>query len=182
VSRRARSREHSWSGGHLPEDVYALVAASVPILCVDLVPRFAGDPARPYRLISRRDHKGDTGWCWIGGRVWIDERLGEAAARHLRQTLGANVSMRDRDWSRPDLVVDFERSERTDRPQDSRKHSVSLAWVVDSEGEPEPIGEASAIGRFGLDSLPPDSGFAFGLGPVIRRLVASDSARRHGEH
>lgn len=89
--------------------------------------------------------------------------------------------MRERDWSRPDLVVDFERSQRADRPHDSRKHSVSLAWVVDSEGEPEAMGEARAIGRFGLDSLPPDAEFAFGLGPVIRRLVTSDCARRRVE-
>lgn len=89
--------------------------------------------------------------------------------------------MRDPDWSRPDIVVDFERgSESNNRPQDSRKHSVSLAWVVESEGEPEAMGEAKAIGRFGVDSLPSDSEFVFGLGPVIRRLISNDQARRRG--
>jgi len=169
--------DHLRGEGHLPDELYELVAASVPILCVDLVPRFASDPVRSYGLISRRDHKGDAGWCWVGGRVWIEERLGEAAGRHLRQTLGAGVSMREPDWSHPDLVIDFERSEGVDRPHDPRKHSVSLAWVVDVEGEPEAQGEATAIDRFGPDSLPPDSEFAFGLGPTIRRLVATGAAR-----
>jgi hypothetical protein len=89
VSRKVVRRGGSLSPGHLPDDVYGLVADSVPILCVDVVPRFAADPSRPYLLISRRGYKHGTGWCWVGGRVRIDERLGQAVTRHPTRRSGS---------------------------------------------------------------------------------------------
>jgi ADP-ribose pyrophosphatase YjhB (NUDIX family) len=154
------------------------VVESVPVVCVDIVPRFHQDPDRPYLLIERAETAGQRGWCWVGGRVWLDERLGDAAARHLRETLGPDISLLTPDWSAPHLVVDFHRDAAYEGPRDPRKHAISMAWVVDCEGEPHPAGEARALGRFPAAELPADGEFAFGLGPWIRRLVAGDAARR----
>ena len=151
----------------------------MPVLCVDLVPRFAAHGDNPYLLISREGRPvEERGWCWVGGRLWLDERLGEAATRHLRETLGPDVSMTAPGWSEPHAVVEFARCAEHGGPYDPRKHAVSLAWVVDCEGEPRAAGEASSLHRFSSAALPADDEFAFGLGPTIRQLVARDLARR----
>lgn len=91
-----------------------------------------------YLLISREDYKLDTGWCTIGGRMRIDETFEIAVSRHLVESLGAGVSWAPRDWSRPDLVVDFRRGTDLPGPLDARKHSISLMWVLELQGEAVP--------------------------------------------
>lgn len=160
------------AGGYLTDDEYSFVTSVVPTLCVDVLPRFTDREGQPFLLIKRLDYADRPGWCTVGGRVRFDEPIADAAARHIRATLGPDVRWTDPDWARPDLVIDFKREADLATPHDPRKHSISLEWVVDFEGRPIASDEAEEIAMFPLESLPAAHEFAFGLGEVLPRMAA----------
>ncbi len=136
--------------GHLSEEQYDLLTRSAPILCVDVVPRFVDRPGNPVLLIERLDYAGRLGWCSVGGRVWFNERIAEAAARHIRSTLGPGVQWESPGCEKPHLLVDFERGTDLDVPHDGRKHSVSMdGWWT------SPVSPSRATRPRGLSSSRP---------------------------
>ncbi|CAL4860786.1 DUF4916 domain-containing protein [Microbacterium sp. MM2322] len=140
----------------LPDDTYALIEASVPLLCVDFVPVRAGDAGRQVGLILRHSPFGDV-WCHLGGRVQRGETIVQALRRHAEDTLSVGVAIglnaqpdHVYEWFPPELAP----SDGTAHGDDPRKHSVGLSYVVELTGQPSPRNEATDFAYFGIDNLP----------------------------
>lgn len=158
---------------YLPEQTYELVRASVPIASVDLLPwRETDDGEREVLLIRRLDRRGSPCWCWIGGRIHIDEPIAEAARRHIAETVGTDLVTEPIVASHPDLVVEYQRTPRDDGPYDESQHSIGLTYLVEtSGGELDPGGEALEARWFPCADLPEDDDFSFGQASSIRGLA-----------
>jgi hypothetical protein len=75
--------------GFLPEDVYKLVTASIPIVCVDLIPVDTANPRTPRIGIIERATGSQKGLPAIpGGRIEKGESIAKAIQRHLWTDLG----------------------------------------------------------------------------------------------
>src|SRR5438309_1951881 len=77
----------------LPDSEWKFVRDSVPIACVDVLPlrRDLSRNDRELGLIYRETPHQGRRWCLVGGRMFRNESLAEAAARQLRDTLGPQV-------------------------------------------------------------------------------------------
>lgn len=163
--------------GFLDQETYELVRASVPIASVDLLPWRTDGDSRQVLLIRRRDRRGRPCWCWIGGRVHIDETLADAIERHLLETIGADLVIGRFDPSRPDAVIEYARIPRDDGPYDEAQHSLGMTYLIPTNGgSVQPAGEAMDAEWFAIDALPPADEFSFGQSNCIRDL-ASQLAR-----
>ncbi len=141
---------------YLPDDVYALVEESVPLLCVDFVPVRTTERGREVGLILRESPFG-TVWCHLGGRVLRGETLVSALRRHASDTLDVDINVEANaqprhvyEWFPAELAP----ADGTEYGQDPRKHSVGLSYVVEIIGESAPRNEATAFEYFPLDDLP----------------------------
>lgn len=156
--------ENGWVP-YLPDDTYALVERSMPIACVDFVPR--RDTARGVEvgLILRESPFGRV-WCHLGGRVQRGETIAAAIQRHALDTLATRAVLTSD--PQPDYVYQWFPPEIT--PDDGipygvdpRKHAIGLSFVVAIEGAPQPRNEAIDFAFFPLDELPdplwPGSGY-----------------------
>ena len=157
---------------HLPRETYELVRSSVPIASVDLLPWRTTGGNREVLLIRRLDRRGEPCWCWIGGRIQIDEPIADAVRRHIVETVGPDLVFKPVDASRPDRVVEYSRTPRADGPYDEAQHSIGLTYLVATAGgELNPKGEALEARWFPFDDLPPNDGFSFGQADCIRDLA-----------
>lgn len=136
----------------LPSDLYARIEASMPIACVDFVPK---DSAR-IGLILRESPFGRV-WCHLGGRILRGETIAAALHRHARETLAIDLRLPPDpqpayvyQWFPPEIRPD----DGMPHGEDPRKHAVGLSFIVEHEGEPSPRGEALEFGWFGADALP----------------------------
>ena len=117
----------------LPADLWRTVQASVPILCVDVVPVRGTGATLQVGLIRRAF--ADTGapvWCHVGGRVLHGETTDEAVARHVRDTFDGPEPDLGTD-PQPHHVVQWFPSALRSGPtygDDPRKHAVSLCWAL----------------------------------------------------
>ena len=124
--------DNNGSSGHLSDSEYERTRATVPILCVDVLAR--GDDGR-YLLICRHDRRGATGWNLVGGRIKKDEHPSDAAARHIYDTLGTNVTWERFEWQRPTLVAEYVHAEKADGPFDPDQHALSLTYLIELKCE-----------------------------------------------
>lgn len=159
--------------GYLDDDTYALIRRSVPIVTVDLVCLFEDRPAAPLLLIERLDGHGRSALNLIGGRIRLGETIEAAALRHLRETIGRDVTIAPREWGRPEWVAVYPLADRGPGPFDPRQQSISPTYVITCSGTPQVIdsGEATGIEWFALEDLPPENRFGFGQGEVVRRAL-----------
>ncbi len=141
---------------YLPDDVYALVEGSVPLLCVDFVPVRATQRGQEVGLILRDSPFGAV-WCHLGGRVLRGETLVSALRRHASETLDVDINVEVN--AQPGHVYEWFPTELapgdgTEHGEDPRKHSVGLSYVVGLIGEPSPRNEATAFDYFPVADLP----------------------------
>lgn len=140
---------------YLPDDIYALIEGSVPILCVDFFPVEVGSGGESVGLILRHSPFGEV-WCHLGGRVRRGETLHAAVDRHARDTLGVGVRIEGDQpayvyqWFPPELAP----ADGTEYGDDPRKHSVGLTYLASLSGEPAPQNEALDFRFFPVDDLP----------------------------
>src|SRR5579884_2882994 len=116
----------------LSDAEYERVRQTVPIVCVDIVSVRRGDDGRirEVGLILRDTPHQGRRWCLVGGRVRKDETLSEAAARHLRETLGPDVRFTlDRDVQ-PVYVSQYFPTRRPVGVIDPRQHSVAMNFIL----------------------------------------------------
>ena len=119
--------------GHLDDALWQTVQASVPIVCVDVVPIRDGEDGLEVGLIERTfPGDGSRVWCHLGGRVQHGETVAEALTRHVTETVeGARLELPAD--PQPDHVMQwFPSALRTDSTfgDDPRKHAVSLCFAL----------------------------------------------------
>ncbi len=138
----------------LPSDLYAQIEASMPIACVDFVPRREADGH--VGLILRDSPYGRV-WCHLGGRVLYGETIRDAIVRHTRDSLAVDPVVDDEpqpayvyQWF-PDAVAP---TDATPYGRDARKHAIGLSFVIALDADPHPQNEALDFGYFAPDALP----------------------------
>ncbi len=137
----------------LSDDEWAKIQTLLPIAVVDIVLVAEDDHPRVGLIQRDTPHQGRR-WNLIGGRIRFGEAIGEAMAREVRETLGAELHVRLPDASRPHYVAQYGPMKRGDFLDDPRKHAVGLTYVVPAWGAPVPQGEAFAFHWFPLRLLP----------------------------
>lgn len=151
----------------LPVDLYATIERSVPIACVDFVPRRGEEVG----LILRESPFGRV-WCHLGGRIQRGETIAAALRRHADDTLAVGLDLPEdpqpayvHQWF-PDEVRPHDEGAYG---RDPRKHAIGLSFVVDISGDPRPRNEALDFGWFATHDLPRP--LWPGSDELIRRLV-----------
>ncbi len=147
---------------HLPQELYAIIESSIPIVCVDIIPVILDDEGEvdSVGLILRKSPFGPV-WCHLGGRVRYGETVGDAIERHVHETLSGAEPIIEID-PQPDYVYqwfpDAVAPRATSLPfgTDPRKHAVALSFAIEVDGDPTPTekGEALEFEYFAVDDLP----------------------------
>lgn len=150
--------------GWLSDLEYKRVQATMPIVCVDVLPvrkALRGYPpfgnimgALEVGLIRRRSPQG-VRWGHLGGRLLRGEEIKDAIRRQVREALGDNVDVPiPRGSFQPVWVAEYFPEARPGFGVDPRQHCVSLVYAVDLPSEPEPRNEALEFRWFPADALP----------------------------
>lgn len=113
--------------GWLSKEEWVWTQGALPILCVDAIPIAYENSQLEIGLILRETPDQGPRWCFVGGRVRIDEFLSDALDREWRSAFG-NRSPLTR-VSSP-YIVEYTRSYRPDGAYDLRKHAVSITYGV----------------------------------------------------
>ncbi len=146
----------------------------MPIPCADVVPVQLADDGKTIQRIGLiyRDtpHQGYR-WCMVGGRMWRNESLAEAASRQLRETLGPRVTFQIDPDRQPDFVVQYFTSRREIGFLDPRQHAITLAIVVPIAGEIAAMGEAASFKWFDPNALPPSEEWGFEQDRATRECI-----------
>jgi ADP-ribose pyrophosphatase YjhB (NUDIX family) len=148
----------------LSNEDWKWVQETMPIPCADVVPvKFASDgkTIQQIGLIYRDTPHQGVRWCMVGGRMWRNESLAEAATRQLRETLGLAIRFDIDPERQPDFVVQYFTSRRSVGYLDPRQHAITLAIVVPVTGEISAMGEAQSFKWFNPDQLPPPAEWGF---------------------
>lgn len=169
--------------GWIRPDLWAATQASIPIVCVDVVPVRRDPLGSPVQvgLIRRLGFEDRAVWCHVGGRVLLGESLAEALSRHLRDTLQLDILPLLGPDPQPLYVQQYFREERPDVPsagRDPRKHAVGLSYVVTLEGTPSPVrgGEALEFSWFNVEELSAVTDVWPGSMRMVRAVLAADAA------
>jgi len=116
-------------------------------------------------------------WCLVGGRIRVGESIREAALRHVRETLGADVRLRWDPILRP-IVAEYLRAPKRGFGLDPRNHCVTPTYALRLVGTPVPRGEAADFRWFLPNKLPSEFGFRADL--VIRKWLQVLAAEMDG--
>ena len=106
----------------------------------------------------------------VGGGIHRRESVAEAAARHIRETLGPDVTWDDICISSPITVGEYFPVRRAASGYDPRKHAIAPTYAVLISGAVSAGGEAISFRWFSEDDLPLDA-VGFGQAEVIRRML-----------
>ena len=105
-------------------DVYEKALASFIMVCADVVPYHA--PSQTLLLAKRAQKPMEHLWFY-GGRVWIGERVTEAALRHFAEDTGLRLTA---DRLQPLGVMDYLFHERQQAPQNTPCHTHAHTFAV----------------------------------------------------
>jgi ADP-ribose pyrophosphatase YjhB (NUDIX family) len=158
----------------LTADDWKWVQDSMPIACCDVLPvRLATDgrTLSHVGLIHRDTPHQGVCWCMVGGRIWRNESLTDAATRQLRETLGPSVRFSIAGDRQPDHVAQYFTSQRPGELLDPRQHAITLVFVVAIEGEVVPGGEAIAFQWFEPTKLPAATLWGFGQDVIVNACL-----------
>ncbi|HEY2589382.1 MAG TPA: DUF4916 domain-containing protein [Tepidisphaeraceae bacterium] len=163
----------------LSDDDYRRVQRSVPIACVDIAPlRLSPHGSIESIGLILRDtpHQGRR-WCLVGGRILRDESLAEAAARHLRQTLGDAIRFTLAPDAQPAYVSQYFTSRREVGVIDPRQHSIAVNYLIAVDGLVTPMGEAHEFRWFDASALPGPDEFGFEQDRVLAECLRAAGPR-----
>lgn len=145
---------------------WKFVQASVPIVCVDVLPvrfsRASPDTIRAIGLILRDTPHQGRKWCLVGGRLLYGESLRAAIVRQVTETLGSGMRLHLGRDPKPVTVIQYSPTNLMPFVLDPRQHAVSLTYALQLTGSPKPQGEAVAYKWFDVRSLPSPEECGFG--------------------
>ena len=140
----------------LSEHDWQWVSKHMPIACVDILPVIQDGSGRLSRvgLIWRDSPMGER-WCHVGGRIFYQETLLDAAQRHISDAIPSlDVTKLRAD---PYLINQYFPTPREGMGLDPRKHAVAACYLIDVEieGTVTTVGtEAKSFKWFDAKSLP----------------------------
>ena len=115
--------------GHLPQNIYKEIYASVPTLCVDLLVIYNNR-----FLLHRRVNEPAKGeWFFPGGRVYKNETLENAVRRKAKEELGIDIDNAEVKF----LTVGETMFDDTELG--GSIHSINITYIVKYEKKPEII-------------------------------------------
>ena len=144
---------------------------AVPIVCVDVLPMRTGHGADEIGLILRDTPHQGRRWCLVGGRVFRDESLVDAVARHLWGTLGAEIRFDLHPDAQPIYVSQYFTTERDGALVDPRQHAVAMNYCIEVSGPVVAQGEAHEFRWFDRLRLPAAYEFGFGQDRVVAECL-----------
>ena len=150
------------------------VQDTMPIACCDVVPVQMdndGQTIEKIGLIYRNTPHQGMRWCMVGGRMFRNESMADAATRQLRETLGPDVRFKIDPDAQPDFVVQYFTSNRPVGFVDPRQHAITLAFVIPITGTIAAMGEAESFRWFVPSDLPPADQWGFGQNAVVRKCI-----------
>jgi len=133
----------------LPPELYQTVTNSIPIVCVDLIPIKQVRSEWQIGVITRATGPETGKLAILGGRIYHDEFITDAIARHMKTDWGISDY---RFWegntiSRPFYVQQYLHAKAAELPYgyDPGKHAIALTYLIELSKEPRPRNEASAF-------------------------------------
>ncbi len=165
----------------LDADDWKWMQDTMPIACCDVVPvRLAADrfTVSHVGLIHRETPHQGRRWCMVGGRMFRDESLADAATRQLRETLGPAIRFAIPPDRQPDYVAQYFTTPRPDSLLDPRQHAITLVFVVPIDGPVTPGGEALSFHWFESGELPKTEQWGFAQDEVTRASLAARANAR----
>jgi ADP-ribose pyrophosphatase YjhB (NUDIX family) len=156
----------------LPAALWRTIQASVPILCVDVLPLRRVETGQREVGLIRRDtpHQGER-WCLIGGRVGLNEPIAQAVDREVREALGEAARCEWTPTSQPHRIVEYFSDGRPGALLDPRQHALSLTFWVEISGPLTLGGEARDFQWFETRGLPDPAEFGFGQDQVVADCI-----------
>lgn len=130
--------------GWLPAEDLSEVRDRVPIVYVDAVPVRLDHLGRVEKvgLLLRAMPDGTISRAIVSGRVLFGETIREALWRHLTKDLGPDADPHLPTGIAPFTVAEYFPDPSRTGYHDPRQHAVSLAFVVEVTGDPEPQQDA----------------------------------------
>lgn len=130
--------------GWLPAEDLSEVRDRVPIVYVDAVPVRLDHLGRVEKvgLLLRAMPDGTISRAIVSGRVLFGETIREALWRHLTKDLGPDADPHLPAGIAPFTVAEYFPDPSRTGYHDPRQHAVSLAFVVEVTGDPEPQQDA----------------------------------------
>jgi ADP-ribose pyrophosphatase YjhB (NUDIX family) len=160
----------------LDDSDWKWVQDTLPIACCDVVPVQMignGQTIEKIGLIYRDTPHQGMRWCMVGGRMYRNESMAEAATRQLRETLGPEVQFQIDPQAQPDFVVQYFTSTRPVGFLDPRQHAITLAFVIPITGKIAAMGEAASFQWFDPTDLPPADEWGFSQNVVVQKCIQS---------
>ena len=130
--------------GWLPAEDLAEVRDRIPIVYVDAVPVRLDHLGRVEKvgLLLRAMPDGTISRAVVTGRVLFGETIRDALWRHLNKDLGPEADPHLPATPQPFTVAEYFPDPSRTGYHDPRQHAVSLAYVVQITGTPEPQADA----------------------------------------
>lgn len=130
--------------GWLPAEDLAEVRDRVPIVYVDAVPVRLDHLGKVEKvgLLLRAMPDGTISRAIVSGRVLFGETIRDALWRHLTKDLGPEADPHLPPGHAPFTVAEYFPDPSRTGYHDPRQHAVSLAFVVQITGNPEPQQDA----------------------------------------
>lgn len=130
--------------GWLPAEDLSDVRDRVPIVYVDAVPVRLDHLGRVEKvgLLLRAMPDGTISRAIVSGRVLFGETIRDALWRHLTKDLGPEADPHLPPSTAPFTVAEYFPDPSRTGYHDPRQHAVSLAYIVQITGSPEPQADA----------------------------------------
>ena len=147
----------------ISDEQYKLVTDSVPMVCVDVIPVRQRPHGWQIGIITRATGAEVGKYALLGGRVYHNELLDDAIARHIKT--GWNLSSYSL-WPGNSIEHPFyiqqylhDSAARLPLGFDPSKHSVAMTYLIELTGEPQPSNEARAFHWITLAEIPLHAGY-----------------------
>lgn len=111
-----------------------------PTPTVDIIIELKDRPSRPIILIERKNEP--FGWAIPGGFMDYGESVEETAIREAKEETCLDIQLLD-------LLYVY-----SDPSRDIRKHTLSVVFIAEASGEPQPADDAKNLAIFSLSEIP----------------------------
>jgi len=148
---------------YLSEDIYKIVTANIPIVCVDIIPVKKTSNNWQIGIITRATGPEAGKPALIGGRIYHQEQIHDAITRHLKADCQINKYhlFPHNDVPKPFYVQQYLHQAQADPPlgYDPTKHSIGLTYLVEFLEKPRPQNEARDFRWVGLGEIPKQAAY-----------------------